>query len=85
MARIWKRGYSWPTVYIFSHQIKDTKIPLAHIALKTYTYFAHPIECFAQKLGIYHVWFLFGVTPGVDSFLRAILEQSINNKMQSKI
>ena len=37
-------------------------------------YFAHPIDFFAfpilQKLRIYHVWFLFGVTPGVDSFSR---------------
>ena len=46
-----------------------------HIShLHTYTYFAHPIDFFAlpilQKLRIYHVWFLFGVTPGVDSFSR---------------
>ena len=50
------------------------KIPLAHISL-TYTYFAHHIDFFfalpiLQKLQIYHVWFLFGVTPGVDSFSR---------------
>ena len=56
----------------FSHQGKDTKIPSAHIPF-TYTYFAHPIDFFClpnlQKLRIYHVWFLFGVTPGIDSFL----------------
>ena len=45
--------------------------------LLTLYFFAFPI---LQKLRIYHVWCLFGVTPGVDSF-RAILEQSINSKM----
>ena len=33
---------------------------------------------FLRKLRIYHVWFLFGVTPGVDSYLRhfgAIIEK----------
>ena len=44
-----------------------------HISyLHTYTYFAHPVDFFAlpilQKLRICHVWFLFGVTPGVVSF-----------------
>ena len=50
----------------FSHQGKDTTIPSAHIS-HTYTYFALTI---LQKLQIYHVWFLFGVTPSVDSFSR---------------
>ena len=31
-------------------------------------YFAHPIDFFA--LPIYQVWFLFGMNPGVDSYLR---------------
>ena len=34
--------------------------------------FAHPIDFFAlpilKKIRIYHVWFLFGVIPGVDSY-----------------
>ena len=34
---------------------------------------------------IYQVRFLFGMSPGVDILIRAILEQSINNKMVSKI
>ena len=55
----------------FSHQGKDTKIPSAHISL-TCTYFTQPMDFFAipilQKLQICHVWFLFGVTPDVDSF-----------------
>ena len=54
-------------------------------------YFAHPIDFFAltilKNIRIYQVWFLFGMSPGVDSYIliRAILEQSINNKMVSKI
>ena len=36
-------------------------------------YFAHTIDFFAlpilNKIRIYQVWFLFGVIPGVDSFL----------------
>ena len=34
---------------------------------------------------IYQVWFHFGMSPGVIILIRAILEQSINNKMVSKI
>ena len=46
---------------------------LQHIShLHTYTYFAHAVDFFAltilQKLQIYHVWFLFGATPGIDSY-----------------
>ena len=41
-------------------------------------YFAHPIDFFAspilekkkKKKRFYQVWFLFGVTPGVDSYSR---------------
>ena len=51
-------------------------------------YFAHPIDFFAlpilKKIRIYQVWFLFGMSPGVD-FIRAVLEQSINNNMVTKI
>ena len=53
--------------------------------------FAHPIDFFTlpvlkkkKKKTIYQVWFLFGIIPGVI-LIRAILEQSINNKMVSKI
>ena len=46
-------------------------------------YFAHPIDSFAlpnlQQLPICHVWFLFGVNPGIDSFSRHF--GAINNKM----
>ena len=35
------------------------------ILLTLLTFFAFPI---LQNLQIYHVWFLFGVIPGVDSF-----------------
>ena len=51
-------------------------------------YFAHPIGFFAlpilKKIQVYQVWFLVGMKPGVGSYC-AILEQSINNKMVSKI
>ena len=37
-------------------------------------YFAHPIDFFAlpilKKIRIYQVWFLFGMSPGVDSYWR---------------
>ena len=50
-------------------------------------YFAHPIDFFAfpilQKMQIYHVWFLFAVTPRVDSVSRHF--GAINNKMVSKV
>ena len=40
----------------------------------TYMYFAHPIDFFAlpilKKIRIYRVWFLFGMSPGVDSYSR---------------
>ena len=56
---------------------KKTQKILQHIShLHTHTYLAHPIDFFtlpiSQKIRIYHVWFLFGVTPGVLSFLHHI-------------
>ena len=56
-----------------SHQGKVTKNPSAHISL-THTYFANPVDFFAlpilKKIRIYQVWFLFGMSPGVDSYSR---------------
>ena len=55
-----------------------TRILLTH-----FFFFSFPTM---QKLQIYHVWFLFGGTPVLVLILfREILEQSINNKMASKI
>ena len=61
----------------FSHQGKVTKIPSAHISL-TYihtrilltllTFFALPI--LKKKIRIYQIRFLFGMSPGVDSYSR---------------
>ena len=73
----------------FSYHGKVTKKFLQHIPHShTYMYFAHPIDFFAlsilKKIRIYQVLFLLGVIPGVDSYSRH-LEQSINNKMVSKI
>ena len=60
----------------FSHQGKVTKIPSAHISL-TYihtrilltllAFFALPL---LKKIRIYQVRFLFGMSPGVDSYSR---------------
>ena len=58
----------------FSHQGKLQKF-LQHIShTHTYTYFAYPIDFFClanfeKKILIYQVWFLFGMIPGVDSYL----------------
>ena len=49
---------------------------LQHISHShTYTYFAHPIDFFALTIleknkRIYQIWFLFGMSPGVDSYSR---------------
>ena len=81
----------------FSYQENDTKF-LQHI-LFTYihtrilltllTMFAFPIlqkKKKKKKMRIHHVWFLFGRTQVLVLILiRAIFEQSINNKMVSKI
>ena len=57
-----------------SHQGKVTKIPSAHISLTfihvfcfntLLTFFTLPI---LRKIKIYHVRFLFGMSPGVDSY-----------------
>ena len=52
--------------------------------LLTYWLFCLPRAILKKKMRIYHAWFLFVVTPGVDSF-SGHLEQSISNKMVSKI
>ena len=72
-----------------SHQGKGTKIPSTHYLkhIHTYTYFAHPIDFFALPIlkkyefirySFSLVWVL------VLILIRAILRQSINNKMVSK-
>ena len=49
---------------------------LQHISHShTYMYFAHPIDFFClinfeKNIRIYQVWFLFGMSPGVDSYSR---------------
>ena len=62
----------------FSHFLvtnEKTQRFIQHIShLLTFTYFAHPIDFFAlsilRKLRIYHIRFLFGVTPRVGSYSR---------------
>ena len=59
----------------FSHQGKVTKIPSAHISLTYMHIFCLPywpfcLINFEKKKGIYQVWFLFDMIPGVDSYSR---------------
>ena len=78
MAHIEKKGCFWPTFHIFSYQRKVSKISSAYISLTYINVFfffvANPIDFFAltimKKIRIYQVWFLFGMIPGVDSYLR---------------
>ena len=79
MALIWKKGYFWPTFHIFSHQGKIQKflqhISQSHTYIHTYTNFTHPTDFFCltnfeKKIRIYQVRFLFGMSPGVDSYSR---------------
>ena len=66
----------------FSHQEKVTKIPSAHISLTYIHVFCSPC-CFFffffffffalpiwKKIRIYQIRFLFGMSPGVDSYSR---------------
>ena len=43
---------------------------LQHISYShTYMYFAHPVD-FSWLIRIYQAWFLFGMSPGIDSYSR---------------
>ena len=90
MALVWKKGLF---LTYFSHfLVTREKLQkfLQHISHShTYTYFSHPIDFFLPyqfwkkyefiRYGFSLVWVL------VLILMRAILEQSINNKMVSKI
>ena len=59
----------------FSYQGKVTKIPSAHISLTYIHLFCSPYWLFLayhfwKKIRIYQVRFLFGMSPGVDSYSR---------------
>ena len=59
----------------FSQQGKVTKIPSAHISLTYIHVFCSPYFLFfnlpiLKKIQIYQVRFLFGMSPGVDSYSR---------------
>ena len=70
------RSFGKSAIY-FSHFLvtrKKLQKFLQHISHShTYTYFAHPIDFFPltnfNKIRIYQVRFLFGMSPGVDSYL----------------
>ena len=93
--QIWKwRSFEKRAIFdllftFFSHQGKVAKIPLAHISLTYIRVFCSPYWLFLPyqfwkkyefiRYGFSLVWVL------VLILIRAILEQSINNKMVSKI
>ena len=90
MALIWKKGYFWPTFHIFQLPGKSYKNSfstyLTHIRtcilLTLLTFFALPIlkkKYEFIRYGFSLLWFL------VLILICAILGQSINNKMVSKI
>ena len=69
-----KRAISDLLFTFFSHQGKLQK-SLQHISHPhSYMYFAHPIDLFwltnFEKIRIYQIRFLFGMSPGVDSYSR---------------
>ena len=97
MTLIWKKGYFWPLFFFFFFFFltflatwEKLQKFLQHISHShTYMCFAHPIDFFCLtnfekqyefiRYGFSLVWFL------VLILIRAILEQSMNNKMVSKI
>ena len=95
MALIWKKGYFWSTFHIFSHQGKVKKIPSANMSLIYVHVFCSPYLLFFFLFFLPHqfwkkkyefMWYGFSlVWVLVLILIRAILEQSINNKMVSKI
>ena len=61
--------------HFFSHQRKVTKIPSAYISFTHIHVFCSPYWLFLpyqfwQKIRIYQIRFLFGMSPGVDSYSR---------------
>ena len=84
MALIWKKRANF--VLLFSPLVASEKTQkfLQHIShLPTYTYFAHPIDFFAlPNLPYEYIMYVFSlVRLLVLIFIRAILEQSMNNKI----
>ena len=73
------RSFEKRTIFdlLFTHSSHQGKLQkfLQHISqTHTYTYFAQPIDFFVlpilKKIRIYQVRFLFGMSPGVDSYSR---------------
>ena len=90
MALIWKKDYFWPTFHIFLvTREKLQKISSAHISLTYIHVFYSPYWPFLA----YHFWkkyefIRYGfslVWALVLILIHAIFEQSIKNKMVSKI
>ena len=75
MALIWKKGYFWTSFHNFLVTRESYKNSfstyLTHIhtriLLTLLTFFALPT---LKKIRIYQIRFLFGMSPGVDSYSR---------------
>ena len=85
----WRSFEKKKTIFDLLSKWKRHKNPSAHIPLLIHTPIWLTLLTFCaylilQKMRIYHIWFLFRMTPGIDSFC-AIVEQSTNNRMVSKI
>ena len=70
-----KKGLFFDILYTFFNPEEKMQKFIQHIShFHTNNYFAHPIDYFclpnSAKLRFHHVWFLFGVTPGVDACSR---------------
>ena len=70
-----KKKAIFDLLFTFSSYQKKLLKFLQHISqTHTYTYFALPIDFFVlpilKKIRIYQVWFLFGMSPGIDSYSR---------------
>ena len=79
MVLIWKKGSSHFVLLTYFSHFLVTREKLQkffqHISHPhTYTYFAHPTDFFGlpilKKIRIYQTRFLFGMSPGVDSYSR---------------
>ena len=78
-------GYFSPTFHIFSYQGKLQKFLQNISHSHTYMYFAYPIDFLPYQLKKKYEFIRYGFSLVVLILIRVSLEQSINNKMVSKI
>ena len=84
MALIWKKKRTiFDLLFTWGKSFKKFLQHISHS--HTYTYFAHPIDFFClvnfeKKIRIYQVRFLFGMSPGVDSYSRHTINKWQNGE-----